>query len=71
MSALLLQLIQASNYCVTARVRKLRSSIVEMETSAPKADRLDIAEEEARICAEMTESALRSARVVAGYLVQR
>ncbi len=70
-SALLLQLIQASANGVTARVRKLRSSIIVMELSTPESKRLDTMEEEARICAEIAESAIKSARVVAGYLVQK
>lgn len=70
-SALLLQLIQASAFGITTRVRKLRSTIMEMEATMPSADRADTLEEEIRLCAEVTESASKSARVVAGYLVQK
>ncbi|RSH84025.1 Sister chromatid cohesion protein 2 [Saitozyma podzolica] len=62
----------ASAYGVTTRIRKLRSSAVDLaldgKESKPKTD---LGEEEAQICGEMMDSALRSARVVSAYLVKR
>ncbi|WVR03096.1 hypothetical protein IAU60_000086 [Kwoniella sp. DSM 27419] len=65
-SALLLQLIQASAYGTAARVRKLHSTAADMDIVDPQAPKVDVTEEEDRICADTMESALRSARVVAG-----
>ncbi|CAD6587723.1 MAG: Sister chromatid cohesion protein 2 [Tremellales sp. Tagirdzhanova-0007] len=70
-SSLLLQLIQASAFGVSARIRKLRSSVMETEGPAPQSNVIDTAEEEIRFCADITESSLKSVRIVAGYLVQK
>ncbi|WVW81234.1 hypothetical protein I302_103225 [Kwoniella bestiolae CBS 10118] len=70
-SALLLQLIQASAYGTIDRVRKLHSSAAEAEMMGVSDKRVNVQEEETRICADTIESALRSARIVAGYLVQK
>ncbi|WVQ82810.1 hypothetical protein IAT38_004942 [Cryptococcus sp. DSM 104549] len=71
-AALLLQLIQASAYGVADKVRKLHSQAAEMEIvddqAAPKVDPV---EEEAKICADTIESALRSASMVAAYVVSK
>lgn len=84
MSALLLQLLQASSYGAVARVRKLRASLLEAEILESGGEKLDILQEvghtfvgveandqEARICSEAIESVFTSAKMVASYLVQR
>ncbi|KAL7420405.1 Sister chromatid cohesion protein 2 [Cryptotrichosporon argae] len=71
LSALLLQLIQASAHGVAARVRKLRASILELEAMDKATDKLATAEEEARICAMAVDEALTSTRAIAVYLFQR
>lgn len=70
-SALLLQLIQASAFGVTGRVRKLRLSKLDIETTGPRGDRPDSAEVEGQICSDVSESAVRSTRAAAGYLVMK
>ncbi|WWC90225.1 uncharacterized protein L201_005158 [Kwoniella dendrophila CBS 6074] len=71
LSALLLQLIQASAYGTIDRVRKLHASSAEAEMMGSSEKKVDVQEEETRICADIIESALRSARIVAAYLVQK
>ncbi|OCF60187.1 hypothetical protein L486_02867 [Kwoniella mangroviensis CBS 10435] len=70
-SALLLQLIQASAHGTIDRIRKLHSSAAEAEMMGMSDKKVDVPEEESRICVDTIESALRSARIVAGYLVQK
>ncbi|WRT63186.1 uncharacterized protein IL334_000089 [Kwoniella shivajii] len=70
-SALLLQLIQASAYGTISKIRKIHSSAEEAEMMGVPENKADPHEEEARICTETIENALRSARIVAGYLVQK
>ncbi|WVQ94119.1 hypothetical protein IAU59_001197 [Kwoniella sp. CBS 9459] len=69
-SALLLQLIQASAYGTISRIKKLHSDAAEAEMMGAQS-KGDVDEEEWRLCADTIESALRSARIVAGYLVQK
>ncbi|KAK8844801.1 hypothetical protein IAR55_006651 [Kwoniella newhampshirensis] len=59
-SALLLQLIQASAFGVVARVKKLHSTAADAEVMGTPASKVDLQEEEARLCADTIESALRS-----------
>lgn len=66
-TALLLQLVQASCDGIPARVRKLRSSAVDLDGK----QKTDIAEEEGKIYADCMESTLRSARLVGGFLFQK
>lgn len=85
-TALLLQLIQASALGTAARVRRLRKSAGDAEAERPAEGKEDLVtavslvhcfvgmsadEQEKRICAESTESCFRSASAVAGYLLQR
>ncbi|ORY23265.1 hypothetical protein BCR39DRAFT_549569 [Naematelia encephala] len=72
LSALLLQIIQASAFGVSDRIRKLRSNAIDQRPVAgDEEEKIDVAERESQLCVESIESALRSARVVAGYLVQK
>ncbi|KIR53758.1 cohesin loading factor subunit SCC2 [Cryptococcus gattii Ru294] len=72
LSALLLQLVQASAYGAIAKIRKLHSSAADMEVlDKPAEGKRDVEEEEARICAETVESAVRSATMVASYILSK
>nr|KIR48435.1 cohesin loading factor subunit SCC2 [Cryptococcus bacillisporus CA1280] len=72
LSALLLQLVQASAYGAIAKIRKLHSSAADMEVlDKPAEGKRDVEEEEARICAETVESAVRSATMVASYVLSK
>ncbi|KIR30957.1 cohesin loading factor subunit SCC2 [Cryptococcus deuterogattii LA55] len=72
LSALLLQLVQASAYGAIAKIRKLHSSAADMEVLDKAAEgKRDVEEEEARICAETVESAVRSATMVASYILSK
>nr|XP_019013987.1 uncharacterized protein I206_00064 [Kwoniella pini CBS 10737]OCF52768.1 hypothetical protein I206_00064 [Kwoniella pini CBS 10737] len=70
-SALLLQLIQASAHGTIDRVRKLHSNAVEAEMMGTDTQKMEVQEEETRMCASALDSALKSARIVGGYLVQK
>lgn len=72
LSALLLQLVQASAYGAMAKIRKLHSSAADMEVlDRPAEEKKDMEEEEARICAETVESAVRSATIIASYVLSK
>lgn len=54
-----------------ARVRKIRASALEWEMEVKGKEPINAMEEEIRLCNEAVDSAMRSARVVASYLVQK
>ncbi|WWC57550.1 uncharacterized protein I303_100082 [Kwoniella dejecticola CBS 10117] len=70
-SALLLQLIQASAYGTIERIRKLHAAAAEAEMMGINDTKVNLAEEETRLCTNAIDGALKSARIVAGYLVQK
>ncbi|EAL23165.1 hypothetical protein CNBA5100 [Cryptococcus deneoformans B-3501A] len=72
LSALLLQLVQASAYGAMTKIRKIHSSAADMEVlDRPAEEKKDVEEEEARICAETVESAVRSATMIASYVLSK
>lgn len=83
MSALLLQMLQASAFGATAKVKKLRAKVLDAEVLGTTDEKLDIFEEvscvmsagaevqEARICSTTIDSVFQSARTVTTYLFQR
>ncbi|TYJ53043.1 hypothetical protein B9479_006320 [Cryptococcus floricola] len=71
-SALLLQLIQASAYGAVAQVKKVYTASTEMEVfDRQETEKVDTVAEESRICGETIESALKSATMVAGYILSK
>ncbi|KAK1921174.1 hypothetical protein DB88DRAFT_92041 [Papiliotrema laurentii] len=75
-TSLLLQLIQASSFGITKRIRRLRTATLnslvgDLSGSTTPSERSDSIDEESRICSDRIESSLKSAKIVASYLVQR
>ncbi|EIW73035.1 hypothetical protein TREMEDRAFT_59198 [Tremella mesenterica DSM 1558] len=70
-SALLLQLIQASTFVVISQIRRLRTTVVDMNSSSSSLVPTDTSDEELRLLTDAMDASVKSARVVASYLVQR
>ncbi|WVO15130.1 hypothetical protein L204_102774 [Cryptococcus depauperatus] len=71
-SALLLQLIQASASGTSVKIRNIYSFAANMESlEAVEKEKENFLEEETRMCAETIEASLRSATLVAGYILSK
>ncbi|WVQ72222.1 hypothetical protein IAR50_001771 [Cryptococcus sp. DSM 104548] len=72
LSALLLQLIQASAFGSVGQVKRAHTAASNMEVlDKPETEKIDPAAEESRVCTETIESALRSATMVGSYILSK
>ena len=53
------------------RIRRLRTTAAEVELGVPVVEKVDPIAQEIQLCSDAMDSAMKSARVIAGYLFQK